>query len=447
MNLSPSSPPIAGFPPPRLVEDELQSLFWMLAALALAVLSATIRAALQHSNTGRVLARAENPRLEARIEPLLRKVEPLAASAGIFEVSLYLLFATLLLSLVQGGQELGWQDMALTMAVAVPVILLVLTLSSAWALRHGDALLLRSLPAFHLIQLPLHYVVKALLAVRRSLLRVLHLPEHSAAARQIVEGLREVITDSAISGDLDETEREMIENVMEFRDVDVAAVMTPRTEIHGVDLEDGIEAAVREAAQCGHSRLPVYEGDLDTIIGTVSARGLVQVVAEGRLEGTDLRSVLHPPYFVPETKQVSDLLAEFRHEKLKIAIVLDEYGGTAGLVTLGDVVSEIVGEVHDEFDEETPHPVVELAQGLAEVAASLHVSEVNEALDLQIPEEEDYETLGGFVLAQFGRFPKKDESFIYDDVEFTVVEASDRRVITVRIRRMASKRMDFRLDG
>jgi putative hemolysin len=117
-----------------------------------------------------------------------------------------------------------------------------------------------------------------------------------------------------------------------------------------------------------------------------------------------------------------------------MAIVLDEYGGTAGLVTLGDVITEIVGDIHDEFDEDAPHSVQRLDDGSAEVDASLHVSDVNEELDLEIPDGEDFETLAGFVLSELGHFPKQGEVFQHDGVEYRVIEASDRRVLRVSIR-------------
>jgi CBS domain containing-hemolysin-like protein len=262
------------------------------------------------------------------------------------------------------------------------------------------------------------------------------LRDDSPSARKIVEGLRDVIEDASISGDLDETEREIIGNVMEFRDVDVAAVMTPRTEIHAVDVEDGLEAAIGAFGDAGHSRIPVYEESIDTIIGTINALEVTKAAAQGPLERTRLRDALRPAYFVPETKHVSELLAEFRTQKQKIAIVLDEYGGTAGLVTLGDIIAEIVGDILDEY-EQHDEPIRELEGGIVEVQAALHVTEVNEALDLDIPESEDFETLGGFVLAELGHFPREGESFTRGAVKYSVAEASDRRVLRVLVNRSA----------
>lgn len=352
-----------------------------------------------------------------------------------FEVASEILFSILLLRLIAGDAPIGWLAIITTVLIAVPALLILSeAFPTAIALRRGDGLVLAVLPVFNVFQMPLHWLVGALEAIRRALMRVVGLRQNPAASRQIVEGLRDVIADAELSGDLDETEREIISNVMEFRDVNVAAVMTPRTEIRGVEIGDGLLAAARCAADSGHSRIPVYEGSLDTIVGVVTARDVVAVAAESGLEGASLRPILRPAHFVPETKRVSELLSEFRREKIKLAIVLDEYGGTAGLVTLGDIITEIVGDMQDEFDEETREPIRRLPGGAAEVDAGLHVSEVNEELHLEIPEGEDFETLAGFVLSELGHFPQRGERFVLGGIEYTVLEASDRRVLKVGIR-------------
>ena len=393
-----------------------------------------IRAALDFSHSARVIEPVSSERRRARLASLLDQVEPLATSAGIFTVTFELLFTLALLSTFSGDAAPSAEHAALAIALGVPSLLIfVEVLPSVLARRYGDSLLRTWLPAFNVLQLPIGLIVVVMDFIRKSLRRMVGLPESTTSTREIVEDLREVIVDTAKKGGLDDHERELIENVMEFRDVDVAAVMTPRTEISGVEVEEGLAEAVRIAARSKHSRIPVYEDNLDTIIGTVTARDVVQIAASGKLEEANLREVLHPAYFVPETKHVSELLAEFRREKLKMAIVLDEYGGTAGIVTLGDVIEEIVGDIHEEFEEDEPLQVRKLSDSIAEVDASLHVTEVNEELDLELPEEEDFETLGGFVLAELGRMPKAGDCFEHGGVDFAVVEASDRRVITVRV--------------
>jgi CBS domain containing-hemolysin-like protein len=431
---------LAGPVPPSLVGGEIEALAWILASLTLSICFATLRYSLLRVHASRVLELATDDRVRRRLVPLLRRAESLATSAGMLKVGLDLFFLALLLGWLEGDATSSWSNVAVAIVVAVPTLLLFTeVVPTALAKRYGRVLLLRALPGFFVLQLPLMVLSWAFEVVKRLGLRLLGLKDTTPETRHIVEELRHALEDPQISGEVRETQRELIENVIEFTDVDVAAIMTPRTEIHGVDVNDGLAAAIKIGAECGHSRLPVYDGNLDTIIGTISARDVVQVVSAGDLERTNLRTLVHRPYFVPETKRVSELLAEFRNEKVKMAIVLDEYGGTAGLVTLGDIIAEIVGEVQDEFDEETPSDVQVLEDGLADIVASAHVTDVNEALKLGLPEAEDYETIGGYVLAELGRLPKTGESFTRGDFEYTVLEASDRRILKVRVRRLAGE--------
>jgi len=430
-------PPLLLEPGPPLIElGSTAALPWIVLALSGSGFCALLRASLLYSRRARLVSLVKSPERKQRLESLLDRVEALTGSAGLLKVVCDLVFMALLLAVLTEREGLNWQPLALTLAIAVPALLLVTeSVPNALARRYGDQFLVRVLPTFRILQLPLQAFVTPLNAVSRAILRVTGLPQAAPDTREIVEGFREVIVDTARHGDLDEAERELIENVMEFRDVDVAEIMTPRTEIHGVDIEDGLEEMIRVAAEEGHSRIPVYEENLDNIIGYASARGIVQLLSAGDLETADTREHLQPLYFVPETKLVSELLGEFRREHRKMAIVLDEYGGTAGLVTLGDVLGEIVGDIGDEYDVPEPEPIHFVSPGVAEIEANLRVAEVNEALEIELPEEEDYETLGGFVLSELGHLPKVGETFHHENVGYEVIEASDRRVVRVRVRK------------
>ncbi len=420
-------------PSPPLPEGSL-AIAWTLVVLLGAAGFALLRAALQYSRTTRVVSLAHSQRARERLAKLLERVDVLSTSAGVLKVACDLVFMAMLLSLMQDPTSPSWTTILLLVVVAVPALLLFTeALPHALARKYGDRILVKVLPAFQLLQLPLQALVIALEATRKAIWRMTDVPFESTETREIVEGLREVIEDTARRGDFDETERELIENVMEFADVDVAEIMTPRTEIHGVDVKDGLAEVVRIAAEEGHSRIPVYYENLDNIIGYLSARGIVQILSSHDLDSARLRDHLRPVYFVPETKQVSALLAEFRKERRKMAIVLDEYGGTAGMVTLGDILGEIVGDIADEYDREDPEPVKRISPSVAELEAGVRIAEVNELLPLELPEEEDFETLGGFVLAELGHFPRRGESFEKGDVRYEVLEASDRRVLRVRV--------------
>lgn len=423
--------------PAKLIESDLVAALGTVTALALSAFFSTLRAALQYSLPARVLARAVRPGGRERMASLLERAEALATSAAIFKITADLIFVVLLVGQTAPDGRLEWTHLGMALGIAAPSLLLLTeALPASVARARGDGLLLRALPAFHVLQLPVAWLAHALHAVRRALLRVMHLRDEPSSARRIVEGLREVIAGSTASGELEQTERELIEKVMGFGNVDAAEVMTPRTEINAVPLEADLATALGVFAQAGHSRVPVYQDNIDNIIGTVSALEVAKAVAEGRAGGTALAELVRPPLLVPETKLVSELLKEFQARRQKLAVVLDEYGGTAGVVTLTDVLAELVGDIHDEYGE-SEEPIRELDDGRVDVQAGLHVSEVNEALGLQIPEEEDFETLGGFVLAELGHFPKVGESFRHRDVEYSISEASDRRVLRVAVSRSA----------
>ncbi len=409
-------------------------------ALILAGFFAALRSGLLHSVPSRVLESARSEREKDGLRPLLERAEALATSASVFEISAQILFMVVVLALIGSGD---WRGLVLSLIVGVPPLVFACeVLPSALRGERTDTLLRSVLPLFELLQKPLGTLLLGLEGTRRATMRLLRIPEKPRMARRILEDLRDVIEESDLEHELDQAEREMIENLVEFHDVDVAEVMTPRTEVMAIDVEAGIQAVMQMISDTGHTRIPVYEGSIDTIIGLAYAQEIIRLVSEQRLDEANLRELVRPISFVPETKLVSELLGEFRHEKRKLAVVLDEYGGTAGLVTMGDIVAEIVGDMGDEFSAGLPEPIRRLDDGSVEVQAGIRISDFNVELDLELPEEADYETLAGYVLAEFGRFPKRGESFSKDNAEFHVTEANDRRVFSVRVRKLAERTSD-----
>lgn len=434
----PSGAALAALIPPPLLESTLHEGLALVLALGFSTLLSTLRSSLRFSLPTRTLAAESDEKRRVRLEPLLERADAYASSAGLLKATCDLVFTVILVSVIAGDGSLQLSDLGYAVAIGAPTLLFVTeAMPSSVARAWGDRLLLETLPTFHWLQLPLSPLVRALSVVRSALLRAFSI-EDDTSSRKIVEGLREVVKTTGAkssTSELEETERELIENVMEFGDVDAAEVMTPRTEMTALSVDSSVEEALAKLAEAGHSRLPVYEENVDNIIGTVTAVALAEATVVSS-EVSELRELLRPPMLVPETKLVSELLREFRARKQKLAIVVDEYGGTAGVVTLTDVLAEIVGTIQDEY-EEAEDTLRALEDGSYEVQASLHVSEVNEALDLSIPEEEDFETLAGFVLAQLGHFPKAGESFSNGDTTYSVAEASDRRVLKVRVKRSA----------
>jgi CBS domain containing-hemolysin-like protein len=227
----------------------------------------------------------------------------------------------------------------------------------------------------------------------------------------------------------------MLEAVFEFPTTTVGEIMTPRTDVIGIEASADLDNVREMIQKHGHSRIPVYEENLDNIQGILYAKDLLRYV------GTDLPfemgEVLRHALMVPESKPLAALLADFKANKVHIAIVLDEYGGTAGLVTIEDIVEEVVGEIQDEYEPQDEKPEFrKLEDGSYEVEARMRVDDVNDELGLDWPEDEDYDTVGGFVFSTIGHVPEQGESFDFQDCRVTVIDVERTRVNQVRIEKI-----------
>jgi putative hemolysin len=285
---------------------------------------------------------------------------------------------------------------------------------------------------------PLYWLSWPLRALDRSPESEPDEPPEPAVVEAAKEERRVAIEDGTIEGALGAEQKEMIEGILNFRDVDVGEIMTPRTDMECLEAALPLAEAVRSLSALRHSRIPVYEGSLDRITGIAYVKDLLTALIEAPDEERLLRDVVREPLFVPETKTVRALLAQFQREHIQIAIVLDEYGGVAGLLTVEDIMEEIVGEIQDEYDQEDlERRLVRLPTGGFEVDARMHIDEVNELLGLDIPEHEDYDTLGGFVTAAMARVPAPGEEIRTDGILVRVLEGDARRVRRVLIERPA----------
>lgn len=251
--------------------------------------------------------------------------------------------------------------------------------------------------------------------------------------------LKDVISVGEREGVIEEEEKEMIHSIFEFGDTLVKEVMTPRTGIIALEdastLKEVLDLMVRE----GHSRIPAYRENVDQIVGIVYSKDLLKQWQEGKLE-KPAKELMRPPYFIPETKRVNELLREFQRHKISVAIVIDEYGGTAGLVTMEDLLEEIVGEISDHWEKKAPD-FQKLPDGTILVNGKMEIERVNEELEMGLPEENDVETLAGFILSYVGRFPKVGETFRFKNLSFTIQTADEHSISLVQI-----KRLDLKTD-
>ena len=252
-------------------------------------------------------------------------------------------------------------------------------------------------------------------------------PELSAAE------IRLIVEQGSQQGVLEAEEEQMISAVMSLSDSKLHEVMVPRIDIAAIDQEASFDDAVTLVLTEGHSRTPLYKESVDHIVGILYAKDLLRIIAAGGPRPR-LRDIMRPALFVPESQAVDDLLNELQRRRVHMAIVLDEYGGTAGLVTIEDLLEEIVGEIQDEFDEEEPMKVI-LRDGEAILDGRADIDEMGELVDppLELEDDEEYDTVGGFVYHRIGRVPVVGDTVAVDPFTITVIKVTGRRVGKVRV--------------
>lgn len=326
----------------------------------------------------------------------------------------------------------------LTCVIALAIFsIFSLAVPHAWAKYAGEKILSRTHKVLSFAALtasPVLYVFRLYDGFIRRLAGIAETtPEEQHEERQ-----EEFLTDleqHRTEGALDEEEQEMIENVLELSSSTADEIMTPRTDIVAIEVNSDLSKVIETITTGGHTRVPVYEDNIDNIIGLVYAKDLLAEIGKDSADFR-LRDKIRQAYFVPETKLLRVLLHEFQNQKLHIAVVLDEYGGTAGVVTLEDILEELVGEIADEYEEILPEPIKKIDSNTVEADARTSIDDVNDEFEVNLPEDEDYETIGGFVFSRLGYIPKTDESFDYQNLKFTIASAEARRIKRIRIQKM-----------
>ena len=251
------------------------------------------------------------------------------------------------------------------------------------------------------------------------------------------EELKNLLDAGQQEGVLESGERRMIYSIFDLGDTLVREVMVPRIDVLALDAHTSLLAAVDALLESGYSRVPVYEGSIDNIIGLLYAKDLLSAWRSGAVEQS-LKDLLRPAYFVPEAKTVDALLAEMQAQRVHMAVVVDEYGGVAGLVTLEDIVEEIVGEIRDEYDQQEEAFYQQVAEREYLVSGRMDLDDFNDLLHTSLPSEEA-DTLGGFIYSRIGRVPVGGETLRLGDLELTVEQVSKRRIRKVRARKVRSE--------
>jgi CBS domain containing-hemolysin-like protein len=291
-----------------------------------------------------------------------------------------------------------------------------------------------------LIARPVYYVGKLLRPIGRLLILVANAIISPLPGRTLPKGpfvteeeIRHLVDVAEEEQEIEEEERELIHSVFEFGDTVVREVMVPRPDMVTAPADATVDEVLETIVKAGYSRIPIYEGDNDNIVGVLYAKDLLKRVHESKGD-LKVSSLARAPLFVPEQKRVSDLLREMQEQRVHMAIVIDEYGGTAGLVTIEDLIEEIVGEIVDEYDQE--EPLVEpVDEDSIRVDAKMSIDEVNEMLKVELPHEE-WDTVGGLVFGLTGRVPLPGERVRFDSLEFLTERVTGRRIQKVVITKL-----------
>lgn len=320
------------------------------------------------------------------------------------------------------------------LALAAILVGWAIVIPRTWARVAGERFLVQAWPLIRLLRNLLSPALRLAAKFDQLAHRLADVPEpDNGSLSSLTKEILAVVDEGQRDGILEPQARKMIRRVMEMQQEDVAAIMTPRTEMHILQMETPLDEARAVLLEGGHSRVPVVSGSTDDIIGILYAKDLLQHLDNTNGRVVALKNIVREAIYVPETTAIDKLLERMKREHVHIAIVIDEYSGVAGLVTLEDILEEIVGEIADEYDPEEEEEIHQISADVIEVDARVHVDELNEQFELDLPENGDFETIGGFVFNQLGRVPQRGETFTWRNLRLTVLNVGKRKIHKLRI--------------
>jgi putative hemolysin len=301
------------------------------------------------------------------------------------------------------------------------------------AMQKAEAISFASIGVLNVIAAVMRPFVKLLSVSTNVMVRLFGLDPNAAVDNVTEEEIRMMVDVGGEKGVIEDTQKEMINNIFEFDDITAEEIMTPRTEVEVIEVNEDFMEALRICVDNGYSRLPVYEEDIDNIVGILYVKDLLPYVGREIPENVTIRHLMRETYFIPGTKKCRDLFAEMTEKRVQMSIVVDEYGGFAGIVTMEDLLESIVGNIQDEYDNEEEE-VTKLGDNTFDVDGSIDIEELGEILNIRFPDGE-YETLGGYIMDVLGRIPGEDEhpQIKYKNATFTVLEMDERRIGRVHI--------------
>jgi CBS domain containing-hemolysin-like protein len=408
----------------------------LIAAAVLSLVFSTLTYSLREFSRPRLIEQLEKRGLQGRVDVTLDRISDfvfVTAFCRLFS-NILVLVAVLHLLRLAGFGSAAQYGLAI-LVTGIITLFVSVAIPHALATHAAERLVAATLPLLNGLRLALLPLTRMMHAIDRVVARAIGVseqPAHEQIEQEIEQELLSVVEEGAKEGVVDAEEREMIESVIYFRDTSVGQSMTARRDVIALPITASLDHIKNVVEESGHSRIPVFEGNLDHIVGVLYARDLLRHLGDPP-DKFDIRTAMRPAFFVPATKPLRDLLHDFRVQKVHMAIVLDEYGGTAGVVTIEDVLEELVGEISDEHEPGEPAMLKRLSDHTAEADARIYLDQLNRLLGLDLPEDAGYETLGGFVSNTLGRIPQAGTTFDHGRARYTIIDAEPQRVKRVRI--------------
>lgn len=438
--------------------DPVNYIFWILLCIVLLLLDALTHAGYQalivlndaavkraadegDKKAGRVLRMTgQSARFSKRMTAACQLLHVTAVLAPV------LIFRDSLRIWLSGVTDFLWLRVLITAAILLAVVFAVTVfgdlLPSRLGARGKEGTAYALLPLVEAAHLLTAVPAAIQSAVVNLLLRMCRVDPNADLGIVTEEEIRMMVDAGEEKGVIEESQKEMINNIFEFDDLTASDVMTHRTDIVAVNVSDSFDDVIRLATEEGYSRIPAYEDDIDDIKGIIYVKDLLKYVGSTLPVG-GLSDVMRKAFFVPESKRCGDLFTEMTEKRIQMCIVADEFGGTAGLVTVEDLLESIVGNMQDEYDDEEEDEIEQIDETTFTVDGTTDIDDIGERLDIELPEG-DYDTVGGMILSMLGRIPKEGE---HPAVEakgylFTVEEMSKRRIERVRVERMPDETAD-----
>lgn len=404
-----------------------------IAAALGAMFFSTLTYALRDFSRSRLQAWMKRRGRLDKFDRIVEQAEEVSFSAAVLRLLCNIVTLICVLALLEGTQSHRWMQYLYAFLITGAINSIVSVVAPRAIARHGGEITIGLcapvLPALRTIAMP---AIAAMKIVDRLVGQAAGPHTQEQEQQAIEDQILTAVEAGEKEGVVDEQEREMIESVIEFRDATAREVMTARTDIVALDVTSTLGVIRQTIEQTGHSRIPVFEQTLDHITGVLYARDLLKYV--GELAGEfDMKKAIRQAFFAPETKPLRDLLRDFRHLKVHMAIILDEYGGTAGLVTIEDILEQLVGEISDEHEPQEPAMLKKIDDRNYEADARIAIAELNQMLPVNLPEDNEIRTLGGVIANAVGRIPEKGTTLNIGTLRVIVIDAEPQRVNRVRL--------------